>query len=239
MSRIVQFDKLAVGAGQPPRVVGAISAVATYTSPAACAALPLDVAEFRLDTTGFVTGWRDCAAALRAVGKPVLLTLRHRSERGAWNDSETARLAAYERSLPDVSVVDTEIRGEIVRSLVRIAHAAGKPVIGSFHDFEGLPPLDTLRSIMAQGFEFGVDIVKLAVRTDTPEALDMLEALLAEAASPGPLCIVGMGPHGPESRVRLALAGSCLTYGYADEANVPGQLSSAELIARLRPADLR
>ena len=45
-----------------------------------------------------------------------------------------------------------------------------------------------------------------------------------------------MGPLGPASRLSLARAGSCLTYGFVDESNAPGQVSSAELMQKLAPA---
>ena len=68
--------------------------------------------------------------------------------------------------------------------------------------------------------------MKLAVRTDMPADVEVLETLLRERGE-RLLSLLGMGAQGPESRVKLAQAGSCLTYGYADETNAPGQLSSS------------
>lgn len=231
MSRTLHFDKLAIGG--VPRVVGAISQARTLSSAEACQALELDIAEFRLDMTGFVDGWKERAREFRAAGKPVLLTLRYAAERGQWTESETARQKAYEDALGHVSAVDVEVRSEILHDVVRAAHASGKPVIASFHDFDGLPSPAVLHDVIGDGIKAGADIVKLAVRTDQPEALLALEGLLASAPRDALLCVVGMGLLGPESRVRLARSGSCLTYGYADETNAPGQLSSAELLRRL------
>jgi 3-dehydroquinate dehydratase len=47
------------------------------------------------------------------------------------------------------------------------------------------------------------------------------------------LCALAMGAMGPESRVLLPMAGSCLTYGYLDIANAPGQPSAEEIRAQL------
>ena len=75
-------------------------------------------------------------------------------------------------------------------------------------------------------------MVKIATMIRADADIATLRALLADAAS-GPLCLLGMGDRGAESRVSLAAEGSCLTYGFFDVANAPGQLSSAELRKRL------
>jgi 3-dehydroquinate dehydratase len=42
-----------------------------------------------------------------------------------------------------------------------------------------------------------------------------------------------MGELGGATRVELAKRGSCLVYGFHDQANAPGQLSCAELRKQL------
>lgn len=228
--RAVLFDRLPVG--PLPRVVGAISHAATLERTDLPETLKLDIAEFRLDLAGFVHGWQQRARELRDAGIPVLLTLRCREERGNWAGTEAEREAAYVAALPHVAALDLEISSPIAASVTHAAHEAGKAVVLSFHDFDRTPPIEKLRGTIARGRELGADIVKLATRTETQADLDVLRTLLSERGAQL-LCCVGMGKLGPESRVSLPRAGSCLTYGFADGSNAPGQLSSAELLERL------
>jgi 3-dehydroquinate dehydratase-1 len=236
MAPIIHFDKLPVGG--PPMVVGAISSSQTFSRSDLARGLKLDIAEFRLDLTGFVPGWETRAHELRDAGIPVLLTLRSSREGGNWRAGETERAVAYANALPHASAIDVEIASEIIARVAHAAHDAGKPVVASFHDFARTPPADELRKIIDRGFSVGADIVKIAARCDVPADVEILESVLRERGE-RLLCVVGMGTHGPTSRVRLAIAGSCLTYGYADETNAPGQLSSAELLDRLKAAGVR
>jgi len=66
----------------------------------------------------------------------------------------------------------------------------------------------------------------------TEEDLAILRALLAEKR-PTPLCVLGMGPLGPQTRIDFPRLGSCLTYGYLDTPVAPGQVSARELMRQL------
>ena len=236
MKRIVHFDRLPVGG--PPMVVGAISSARTLSRNDLVQTLKLDIAEFRLDLTGLLPGWEERAGELRDAGTPVLLTLRCAREGGRWHGDETDRMIAYLNALPHVSAVDVEIQSELAATVAHAARDAGKPVVLSYHDFAGMPSPDDFHRIMDSGYSLGADIVKIAAMTGTRADVDTMSALLRE---PGEklLCLVGMGELGPTSRVELALAGSCLAYGFADETNAPGQISSRELVNRLRAANAR
>ena len=71
-------------------------------------------------------------------------------------------------------------------------------------------------------------IGKIAVTVNTETELNSLAKLLARKW-PLPVCIIGMGPLGRETRLKFPLQGSCFTYGYLDTAGAPGQYSAAEL----------
>jgi 3-dehydroquinate dehydratase-1 len=221
--------------GPVPRVVGVVSTPLTLDRIAGGFRPVCDVVEFRADLFGVdAPDWLVRAQELERDGLPVLLTLRHADEGGHWYRSEEERLTVYRQTLPFLSAVDVEVRSPACAELARLAREAGRLAIGSFHDFAGTPDPVALREVLARGAAAGVNIVKIAAVTRNEEDLARLEALLARPACP--LALLGMGPLGPVSRVRLALAGSCLTYGFVDEANAPGQLSSAELVARLAAA---
>ena len=66
--------------------------------------------------------------------------------------------------------------------------------------------------------------MKLAVTAcgsgDVERTLDLLRA-----QRPKGLIVIAMGEHGASSRVFFPLFGSLLTFGFARQANAPGQLS--------------
>lgn len=220
--------------GAVPRVVGVLSSPLSLDRLASGWRPACDILELRVDLLGAGTpDWLTRASALEGEGRPVLITIRHGREGGHWYGTDAERRALYTRVLPHVSAVDFEIRSAGFAEVVREAHAAGKPVVASFHDFHGLPSEADLRAVIAEGEAASADIIKIAAVLEDEAALVRLEAL--QSAHRGrPLCLLGMGPLGPASRTRLPARGSCLTYGFVDEANVPGQLSSAELVDHLR-----
>lgn len=231
MSANLRIGGIEIGA--VPRVVGAISSPLTVDRVASGFRPACDIAEFRVDLFGVDTpDWLLRARELEADGIPVLLTLRHRREGGHWFRSDEERELVYRQTLPYLSALDVEIRSSCFAELAAQAHAHGRTMIGSFHDFDGMPAKADLLATIDQGRAKGADIVKIAALAREEGDLAVLESLRAERRDV-PLCLLGMGPHGAVSRVRLAQAGSCLTYGYVDEANAPGQVSSAELQAKL------
>ena len=220
--------------GRLPRVVGVLSLPLTMDRLAAGFRPACDIVELRVDLLGAgLPDWLQRATELEAEGRPVLITIRHAREGGHWFGTDADRLDLYIRLLPFVSAVDFEIRSPGLAELVRSARSVGKPVIGSYHDFRGLPTRSELERVIREGTDAGVDIIKIAAVTQTEADLVLLESVL-DAHRGAPLCLLGMGQCGAESRTRLPARGSCLTYGYVDEANAPGQLSSAELVAYIR-----
>lgn len=216
--------------GGVPRVVGVLSLPLTMDRLASGFRPACDILELRVDLLGAgLPDWLQRATELEAEGRPVLITIRHAREGGHWFGTDEDRLDLYTRLLPFVSAVDFEIRSPGLAELVRRARAAGKPVIGSFHDFHGLPSRASLEQVIREGREAGADIIKIAAVTQTEADLLLLESVL-DSHRGSPLCLLGMGPRGAESRTRLPARGSCLSYGYVDEANAPGQLSCAELV---------
>ena len=219
--------------GEIPLVVGVASQADTLAHLSASPPPVCDVLEIRADLIGEAAdAWlRNEGSALRA-HVPILLTVRAANEGGQWTGTPEARVARCAALLPFVDAVDVELRAPEAESIVRAARAAGRCALASFHDFASTPDAPALSALLAQGAATGADIVKFATWTRTDEDLGRLEALLRLEDRP-PLSLLGMGPMGAASRVRLAMAGSCLTYGFLDAVSAPGQLSSAELVERL------
>jgi 3-dehydroquinate dehydratase-1 len=111
--------------------------------------------------------------------------------------------------------------------LIAEANGAGVKVVGSFHDFEAMPPEEVLGRRIATAGEHGLDAAKLAVRMERIADIFALAAMVER--SPFPVSAMGMGPVGKLSRLVLARAGSILNYGYLQTANAPGQWPAREL----------
>jgi 3-dehydroquinate dehydratase I len=199
------------------------------------AALACDVVELRLDLIGVdAPGWPEACRRLQRLGVPVILTLRHACEGGAWHGTAEERLAILTPMLPDVAGVDIEIHREEAEGIRAAADREDLIILGSFHAFDGMPDDETLNRVVSQGVAQGVDLVKIAALTDTDEDVERLRRLLDRFADV-PLALVGMGECGPASRVSLPRAGSRLTYGFLDQSVAPGQVAAETLHRALHP----
>lgn len=214
-----------------PSVVGTISQPATLALVAENGSQECDVVEVRLDQVGVdCQDWLEACAAVEGHGLPVLLTVRHAAEGGAWSGNREERLDLYRTAMAVVSAVDIEIHQEDVPTLVRRAEQTETVVIGSFHDFDATPAMETLTGIVEEARSQGADLVKLATWVDAFEDEQILRLLMNRGE---PLAIVGMGPRGPETRVAFPKGGSCLTYGFLDRSVATGQVSAASLKEQL------
>ncbi len=213
--------------GTVPRVVGTLSALPPTLPPLLC-----DVAEIRLDQLLEVTNWVERGQAIEAQGIPVILTVRLHSEGGKWNGPDQERSALYQKALSSLSAVDVELRSNICHEVAAEAKAQGKLCIVSYHDFNHTPPLDLLEAVVTQAQEFA-SIVKVVTLTESREHEETLRQLLAKKWKT-PLCVMGMGTLGPDTRVTFPALGSCLTYGYLDAPAAPGQMPAGEVAERLR-----
>lgn len=162
----------------------------------------------------------------RLQGLPVLATIRHRSEGGGWNGPETARIALYERVLPHCGAVDVEIYArEALMAVSAMARAARKTVIGSYHDFHGMPSPQKMAATAACARRGGAHITKIAAMCRRRGDLAQLTRFVANARPEEPVIVIGMGEHGAASRIFLPLLGSLITYTFLGEATAPGQLN--------------
>lgn len=219
--------------GRIPRVVGSIVSAAALRKASRLKDPPFDIAEIRLDLLGAgARSWPAWCRRIEKAGVPVLVTTRSVSEGGRWEGSEEERLRLYRRAVGCASAVDIEVRSAIFRPVAAAARQAGKRVIGSFHNFNRTPGAAVLRKIIGEARAGGADVVKIATFIRRASDVAVLSRLLAGARKP--LCVIGLGPHGVNSRISLACAGSCLAYGYVDRPAAPGQMSCRELRRRLR-----
>jgi len=218
------MSKLSLAGG--PYVVGTLSSLDGNFPPVG------DIVEVRLDKTGRPPDWLDRCRAIEARGKPVLLTVRLRSEGGDWPADDDARLKIYEAGLAALAAVDVELSSVICAAVAKQAEKLGKACLVSHHDFEKTPPLAELESVVERAQQNGA-AAKVATMIRSGGDVEILRALLARKWK-RPLCVIGMGENWKETRVSFPKLGSCLTYGYLDKPTAPGQVSAAELVRQLR-----
>lgn len=222
--------------GRTPLVIGTIVRSETlHALPAELGALACDVVEVRLDRVGVQRhDWLAGCEWIEQNRRPVLLTCRLAAEGGAWTAADAERAPILGAALERLSAIDVEWSSDLAEDICQRAREKGKTVVVSYHDFDKTPSLERLRDLVERirGLP-GAVIPKVAAMVSSQADVGVLQALLAESG-PAPLCIIGMGALGTETRVSFAARGSCLTYGFLDAPSAPGQLSSADLVCNLR-----
>lgn len=164
---------------------------------------------------------------------PTLATIRLAQEGGAWDRPEEERLALYRAVLSVVQALDIELAaGETLKALIPEAHAAGKTIIGSFHDFHATPSLEQLLTLFSRGLHLRVDLLKVAAFCNSREDLQRLARFTIIHAEDAVITI-GMGEYGAPSRILFPALGSRLTYTFLGEPTAPGQLNCAVTIQYL------
>ncbi|MGH8595169.1 MAG: type I 3-dehydroquinate dehydratase, partial [Gammaproteobacteria bacterium] len=214
-----RFGNIMLGA--TAKVVGTVSQAGTLDK------LPTadcDIVELRLDLIG--------ADALQPIDQPVIGTIRLASEGGQWTQPDEARLPLFDAALQHCTAADIELRSPLLDKVSALAAKRQRALIVSYHDFDKTPPLAELRQVMSRAANYGT-VVKIATLTRTEDDLIVLRELFKENCSAA-LCVLGMGPLGPATRVEFPKLGSCFSYGYVDQPVAPGQPSARELMEQFR-----
>lgn len=190
-----------------------------------------DILEFRLDN---LYDHRDAAIdVIKTLKTPILGTVRAPEEGGSNSLTPAKRIELYLEILPLLELVDTEVASLTHLEFANFreeCHRADTPLIASFHDFDAFPGAAKIAGRMEKAFELGADIAKVAVYLDNMKDLFSLVQLVENHRNDGRLVsAMGMGPLGKVSRLVLAKAGSCLNYGYLQQASTQGQWSAREL----------
>jgi 3-dehydroquinate dehydratase-1 len=191
-------------------------------------AIELRIDQFVRRDPGHVTA--ACRAA-RALGKPLLATVRAADEGGTGGLDDAARLSLYRAVTQHVDAVDIELRSPLCDEVVELARQLDRLAIVSYHDFDHTPDDATLLATLRQGGERG-DVVKIAAAAHGPDDLARLLDLLR--CDGPPRIVIAMGAEGAASRLLFPLVGSLLTYSFVGEPTAPGQLALEDLYDSLR-----
>jgi len=231
---------MADAASEAPWLVGVVSAPAAVDAFArtAPASRLVDLLEVRVDlfptpdVASLISSWAAAGARVEATGTPVLVTIRLASEGGRWTRPDAERLALFREAVAFASWLDVEVASPLARDVTALARARGGTSVVSHHDFARTPPLPELERLVAACRAAGADVPKVATKVN--DAADRATLFALTAAETGRACVIGMGPE--DLRVELPARGSRLAYGYLDAPTAHGQLSVAEMDARLRAA---
>ena len=182
-----------------------------------------DLVELRLDSVGDVS----VAGALAGRRLPVIVTCRPTWEGGRFSGSEEARQLILREALArGAEYVDVEWKANFTDL---IAETAGRRLVLSMHDFEGVPDDLTARAQAMRAT--GAEIVKLAVKTTRlSDCLPLLD-LGAQIGRDG-VVLVGMGECGLVTRVLARRFGSRWTYAGLDRQ--VGQVTPGDLLEAYR-----
>jgi 3-dehydroquinate dehydratase I len=202
-------------------------------------ALDADLIEWRADffLDGTARGFIDSLRLLRSVlpDKPIIFTLRIKSEGGAGEKAQDDRQVSIESVAATglADVIDIELCNDVhfIESVVRVAHEHRVRVILSFHDFEKTPTNEELLTKVGLMVLRGADIAKIAVMPQNlSDVLRLLDVTLqARSCFPGlPLSTMAMGPRGILSRAAGFLFGSDMAYAVAQDSSAPGQIPIAD-----------
>jgi 3-dehydroquinate dehydratase/shikimate dehydrogenase len=153
----------------------------------------------------------------------VIVTCRPAWEGGQFKGSEEERKQILGDALArGAEYVDVEWKANFTDLF---ASAAGRRVVISSHDFDGVPADLTERAQAMRAT--GAEVVKIAVKTSRlSDCLPLLD-LGAQVARQGTV-LIGMGEHGLATRVLARKFGSLWTYA-GDQQQV-GQVTASELV---------
>lgn len=194
-----------------------------------------DLVEIRLDILKSC-GWNSAEKPWSVVScKPLLFTARCQSEGGALALSASERHEMLMSAIDDAALIDIELASfdEMAESLSLLKEKQ-IPWVASYHRFDGMPDLDTLREKRDLALASGAAVFKVAAMMH--QRVD-IETMLTFQREPSPILrsTMGMGPLAPESRVLCALAGSVLNYGFLGKApTAPGQWDAPTLRAEIQ-----
>lgn len=239
----VKVRNIEIGAGIPKICVPIVGVTKEeiITEAKTFDSIPVDVVEWRVDWFENVFEFdkvEDVLKDLReALGDtPILFTFRTSKEGGekAIEPEPYKELNIKAAQSGYVDLVDVEVftGDDIVKDIVKNAHACGVKVVASNHDFDKTPEKDEIVKRLRKMQELDADIPKIAVmpncKKDVLTLLSATEEMYTEYAD-RPIITMSMAGTGVISRLCGEVFGSALTFGAAKKASAPGQMGVEDL----------
>lgn len=170
--------------------------------------------------------------------KPTIATIRNNVEEGGHlKIDDTHKYELLKFVTPFSDAVDIEIKsGELIEKVVSLCKSLNKPIIGSYHNFNETPDIGYLDDIASKAKQYGVDIVKIAVKANTKDDIARLVSFTIKNKKIG-LVTISLGNIGLISRIFNPIIGSLMTYGHLGSPSTPGQISALDIVDYLRVFD--
>jgi len=177
---------------------------------------------------------KDLVPALNNI--PLLFTFRT-SKEGGEKEIDPKIYAKLNKDVAATGLVDmidieAFIGDEIVKDIIKCAHAVDVKVVASNHDFDKTPSKDDIIHRLRKMQDLGADILKIAVMPKCKlDVLELLEAtvIMSEKYGDRPIITMSMASTGIISRLVGEVFGSALTFGAATKASAPGQINVEDL----------
>ena len=241
--KTVMLGNVEVGAGRPKVIVPIVGQTKSeiLAKSAELSGLNFDVVEWRVDFYEDVFSTEAVLATLRemrkALGaKPILFTFRTKKE-GGEKEIDMADYTALNTAVissGDADACDVEIFSgdDVVRTIIAAAHAAGKVVVASNHDFFKTPSQADLVYRLRKMQDMGADIPKIAVMAQNKQdVLTLLSATeeMSRCYADRPIITMSMAATGVISRLCGEVFGSAMTFGAVGKVSAPGQIPVDQL----------
>lgn len=239
----VKVRNIEIGAGIPKICVPIVGVTKEeiITEAKTFDSIPVDVVEWRVDWFENVFEFdkvEDVLKDLReALGDtPILFTFRTSKEGGEKaiepEPYKELNIKAAQSGYVDLVDVEAFTGDDIVKEIVKNAHACGVKVVASNHDFDKTPEKDEIVKRLRKMQELDADIPKIAVmpncKKDVLTLLSATEEMYTEYAD-RPIITMSMAGTGVISRLCGEVFGSALTFGAAKKASAPGQMGVEDL----------
>ncbi len=199
-----------------------------------------DMAEWRIDYyAGSQADIPGIISELKSIlgSKKLIATLRTEYEGGEENGSGFDYFSVIEAVINDdtADYVDVEMNRDESRlmELKRLKEGKGIKLIGSYHDFDGMPDKAYIVQTLTKAKVLGCDVGKIACMAASEEdAYTMLVATdeIHKTNPDFPLITMAMGRYGSMTRLYGGLYGSGVTFAALKKASAPGQRSLAEML---------
>ena len=168
----------------------------------------------------------DCINFAHSIGLETLLTVRAEDQGGSYVERREEILLSCS---PVSDYTDVELSAkDIIPKVRQVIKSAGKKLVLSYHDFERTPAEWVLREIIREGYRWGADIVKVAVKANSYR--DVATLLCVGKEELGDKILIAMGSYGKVSRLCGYIFGSVITYSFLDSAVAEGQIPLEDVV---------
>lgn len=244
----VRIQNVTLGVGIPKVCVPVMGKdLREWTEAATAAREQADLIELRLDSVSPELDADRMRQACRVVrekaqGSALLATMRTSRDGGAGDGDaeryETLLVTLARERLCDALDVELSVGEAAFARIAQEAHAAGVPVVGSYHDFGRTPENAEMLARLHAMARLGADVCKIAVMPRDIRDVSRLKAVCMQANDelPQPIIAISMGELGASTRTDAEAMGSCLSFGTAGQGSAPGQMDARALRRALEEA---